>query len=488
MKTRLLAPLLSVVASLIGGLAAFGADTNCVAPPPGMMAWWTGDASVTDLAGGNTGTPSGAVGYRDGMAGPGFWLNSSCVRVTGTFDFASSNALTIEAWVKLNPHSDYNGILSAEGCCPLRLMISPNNRIYYDPGTSWDQEVGPVITMGVFHHVAMAIQGGGTARIYLDGALVSESANGVPATLPSFGVMLIGAGQSTGNHLVQDGILDEVTLYGRALSGDEIAAIYGAGSSGKCKGSLPPAITAPASQSVRAETKVTFSVAAGGSLPLAYQWQWYGTNLPGATSPALVLPNVAGSQAGEYRVIVTNNYGAATSSVAMLTVSPFDHFAIAIGDTVANGAPDTGAGNIETILAEDEYTFTGTAGQRVFFDELTGYNGLYWYVDQPDGVQMFRQNMDNDDAGFYALPQTGTYRIRVRSTGESWAVGAYSFKVWDVPAGIDNRAENDFIGGYGYGVRFNLGVLVLRIDAAWRTDFKETCGSARYYWSFGYDF
>ncbi|HQE61294.1 MAG TPA: BamA/TamA family outer membrane protein, partial [Candidatus Latescibacteria bacterium] len=44
------------------------------------------------------------------------------------------------------------------------------------------------------------------------------------------------------------------------------------------------------------------------------------------------------------------------------------------------------------------------------------------------------------------------------------------------------------LGGYGYGMRINLGVLVLRMDVAWRTDLRETIGSARYYWSFGYDF
>jgi len=62
-------------------------------------------------------------------------------------------------------------------------------------------------------------------------------------------------------------------------------------------------------------------------------------------------------------------------------------------------------------------------------------------------------------------------------------------KVWDIPQGMENTSvRNNMVGGYGYGVRFNLGVLVLRIDAAWKTDLHATYGGARYYWSFGYDF
>lgn len=88
----------------------------------------------------------------------------------------------------------------------------------------------------------------------------------------------------------------------------------------------PPVIgTQPQSQSVLIGSSATFTVSSGGAVPLSYQWQLNGANLSdntqilGSLSNTLVIPSVASSNAGNFRVIVTNAYGAATSSVAVLT-------------------------------------------------------------------------------------------------------------------------------------------------------------------------
>ena len=82
----------------------------------------------------------------------------------------------------------------------------------------------------------------------------------------------------------------------------------------------PAQITAsPASQTNYFGVTATFTVAAGGTAPLAYQW--YFTNaIPGATNAALVITNLAATNDGNYFVIVTNSLGSATSAVAKLTV------------------------------------------------------------------------------------------------------------------------------------------------------------------------
>ena len=41
----------------------------------------------------------------------------------------------------------------------------------------------------------------------------------------------------------------------------------------------------------------------------------------------------------------------------------------AIGDTIAENAPSAGAGNIESPGSDDEYAFTGTAGQVIRFND-----------------------------------------------------------------------------------------------------------------------
>jgi hypothetical protein len=85
----------------------------------------------------------------------------------------------------------------------------------------------------------------------------------------------------------------------------------------------PPTITTPPSDlTVTIGNNALFTVAASGSPALHYQW-YFNTNsaLPSATNSAYLITNTQTSHAGTYSVIVTNVYGAVTSSVAMLTVS-----------------------------------------------------------------------------------------------------------------------------------------------------------------------
>jgi PKD repeat protein len=87
--------------------------------------------------------------------------------------------------------------------------------------------------------------------------------------------------------------------------------------------SSPPVITLqPGNQTVVAGQPADFSVNAtndcGGDL--AYQWQFSGTNLVGATNSAFTVTNAQPADAGSYAVLVTNSAGAITSAAAVLTI------------------------------------------------------------------------------------------------------------------------------------------------------------------------
>jgi len=154
--------------------------------------------------------------------------------------------------------------------------------------------------------------------VYLNGVLENQAAwtQGIfPGTAP----LLIGEAlyQSPFN-----GLIDEPSIYSRALSAAEIASIYAAGGSGKCVMPRAPYIYGqPTNKVVAVGGSVTFSVAAGGTRPLGYQWSFGGSALDGATNASLTLTNVQFSQAGNYSVVITNVAGTASSSNATLSVN-----------------------------------------------------------------------------------------------------------------------------------------------------------------------
>ena len=97
------------------------------------------------------------------------------------------------------------------------------------------------------------------------------------------------------------------------------------GSLESCYGKLI-VIDQPKDRTADAATSVLFSVVAGGTEPLSYQWLkdaaplTDGGNIAGSRTALLTLTNVMGGDAAGYRVVVSNASGSVTSAVAILTV------------------------------------------------------------------------------------------------------------------------------------------------------------------------
>ena len=83
-----------------------------------------------------------------------------------------------------------------------------------------------------------------------------------------------------------------------------------------------PTITSqPSARSVAVGSAASFSVVAGGTAPLSYQWRKDGVAISGATSSTYSISSTATSDAGSYTVVVTNSAGTVTSNAASLTVN-----------------------------------------------------------------------------------------------------------------------------------------------------------------------
>jgi hypothetical protein len=86
----------------------------------------------------------------------------------------------------------------------------------------------------------------------------------------------------------------------------------------------PASITSqPQDQVVNAYGTASFNVGASGTGPLSYQWLFQGTNLPNTDASSLIVTNITPYNLGPYAVIVANNYGSVTSSVANLYMYPY---------------------------------------------------------------------------------------------------------------------------------------------------------------------
>ena len=85
----------------------------------------------------------------------------------------------------------------------------------------------------------------------------------------------------------------------------------------------PPSITSqPSHRYADRGGTIKFRSSAAGALPLKYQWRFNGTNIASATTNSYTLANLQANHSGSYTLVVTNLYGAVTSSVATLTVNP----------------------------------------------------------------------------------------------------------------------------------------------------------------------
>ena len=143
---------------------------------------------------------------------------------------------------------------------------------------------------------------------------------------------------------------------------------------------------------------------------------------------------------GTYTIIVGDDLDAATGTYGFQVRNPPEPqtFAIAIGDTVANDLPAAGAGNIEFPYGSDIYTFAGSAGQRVLFEQqavAATLSGVNWRLIAPDGAVLFdlKRAQDNGISGAYTLPVAGTYSISIGDDRDA-GTGTYGFRLGSAPA------------------------------------------------------
>lgn len=134
------------------------------------------------------------------------------------------------------------------------------------------------------------------------------------------------------------------------------------------KTTIPYITKHPSSLTVSEGKAASFSVSSLGTAPFQYQWQKNGANIPGATNPTYSF-NAGREDEGDYRVIVSNVSGAATSNTATLTV-------------IQNSAPTAGIktpvdGTLYVAGTVIQFSGTGTDPE----DGLLPPEAFHWQID-----------------------------------------------------------------------------------------------------------
>jgi len=326
-----------LVSNLAGSILSSNAvltvnmPTPCDPAPPGIVSWWPAEGNADDIIGGNNGTLSGSVSYGPGEVGQAFVFSAdqAVVQLGRPTNLYLQN-FTVESWIKRSSTSvsslDYNDAdLFAFGVGGYGFGLFANGNLFLTQVGTGNVSVGTTVTNTSWHHVAVT-KNGGTVVFYVDGA--AYPAPGYHPTFVFSSPVALGAnGGSKWNSFY--GAIDELSVYSRALSASEIQNIYLAGSGGKCSPFAPPAIIGqPTNQTVTVGQSASFSVSASSALRLTYQWKFDETNISGATNATLILNHVQFADAGDYAVLVSDQFDSIISSNAVLFVNDrLDHFA-----------------------------------------------------------------------------------------------------------------------------------------------------------------
>ena len=177
---------------------------------------------------------------------------------------------------------------------------------------------------------------------------------------------------------------------------------------------LRPVITSqPPNWSAVVGDNVGLAIGASSPFPLSYQWLGNGTNLTGQSSAMLTLNSVDLTYSNTtYQCVVSNAYGAVTSSIATLTV--------------------TSTAELPAFASLQNLTGSVGNNQTITVNLTDG-------TDPKGGYQWFHAGTNLTDAGEYSGTASRTLTITQLSTNDA---GVYSVIVTNVAGSVSNAVAN----------------------------------------------
>ena len=259
-KGSIMLPTIATILLIFTIAGIVSAQEPCFPPAAGLISWWPGDGNTDDIANANHGMLEGGTTFAAGQVGQAFFLDGIDDSVdlgNASNMHVSAGDFTVNAWVLFNalyhppgenlgaPQGDMSIVdkMSTSGVNEdgWRLIKQDDNRFYFclGGGEQGNQCGWPAYTVfsttqavtGAWYHVAAVKSSSGFA-IYINGVLEDERSPVPSFTDTNSANLRIGSYPLEGAHL--NGLVDEVQIYNRALSGNEIQAIYESGYADMC--------------------------------------------------------------------------------------------------------------------------------------------------------------------------------------------------------------------------------------------------------------
>ena len=146
---------------------------------------------------------------------------------------------------------------------------------------------------------------------------------------------------------------------------------------------IPPSfVTQPVSTTVYFGQTATLTTSVTGPGTITYQWNHFGTNLPGEVNPSLSILNVQTNNGttGAYTVGVTNEFGGILSSNAVVSAIPIPTASIAFLRTLVDPVTYNATNSTQVWQATGGLTFTNLT---------TGNTSSYYLQDGTAGINIF---------------------------------------------------------------------------------------------------
>ena len=223
------------ILSLLALVTVLSLPNIAAAVPIGMTHLWEAEGNTIDSIGGVTGSLTGDTSYATGISGQAFSFDGANDLFTAAVDLSPSSfaAVTFGAWVYLEAYDNSRGWVIGQDNGGYDRSISLHDDRYSSTDKKPAAGVGFTygstlndLTLSSWHFVAASYAGNGlSTTIYFDGDFQT-----IAGTSNSDGnsFFTVGGLGNYGNHEV-DGFVDNIFIYDRALSVDELNDLYSNG-------------------------------------------------------------------------------------------------------------------------------------------------------------------------------------------------------------------------------------------------------------------